>query len=204
MTFDIILVTWNRRLYTQATVASLISSGAYRDCERFIIVDNHSTEDGMMDFLDDMAHMKKVFIVRRPQNDGWGMAVNDVLGLSRAQYLFVSNNDVDYDLGFHQKMFKSFEEHPDIGILAVWHHTAHGAPTNAVNDEYFHEWDNVPAIGWMMPKKAMEKCGFLEENGPCFEKGGNGEDTSYAIKMKSWGYLVGTPATDVGHHRDGY
>lgn len=203
-TFDIIMVVWNRKEYTQRTVASLISSGAFRDCERFIIVDNHSTEEGMDDFLKDMADLKKTFVIRRPQNDGWAMAVNDALGLSRAQYLMVSNNDVEYSLGFHQKMFNAFEKYPKIGLLGAWRHTSHGFFVNGIKDEVFREMDDVPAVCWLMPKRAMETIGMLHERGPCFTKGGNGEDSHYVNMTRQAGFLVGVTGEDVATHLDGY
>jgi len=201
-TYDIILVTFNRVDYTKRTVASLISSGAYAGCQRFIIVDNHSLEEGMTEFLDNMAKYEKMFIVRRPTNDGWGMAVNDALGMSRAEYIFLSNNDVEYSPGFMERLFEIFKAHTEIGILGVWRHTSHNFMANVWAD--FREMDNVPAIGWLLPKKAMEVVGMLPEKGACLTRGGNGEDTEYVLRMKAAGYLVGVPAQDLAVHIDGY
>ena len=205
MKFDIILTSWNRLEYLKRTVASLISSGAFEAAERVIIVDNGSTEEGVHAFLEDLRRERGAFLVLLPHNRGWGTAVNDALGLSRAPYLFVSNNDVDYStVGFHETMLKIFENQPNIGILGVWRHTGHGLVRNGVQTELFNEMDNVPAVGWMMPKVAMEKVGMLPEHGPCFTKGGNGEDTSYVNRMKEAGFLVGVPKQDIAIHIDGY
>jgi GT2 family glycosyltransferase len=203
-TFDIILTVWNRLEYTKRTVASLIESGAYDACQRFIVVDNHSLELDMDSFLNDLMHYQKVFILRRPQNDGWGAAVNDAIGLSRAEYVFLSNNDVEYTSEFYKRMFESFEHHPMIGILGVWRHTGHGFTKDGINDEWFRDMDNVPAVGWMLPKKAMEAVGMLPEHGPCPKRGGNGEDTEYVGRMKENGFLVGVLKEDIANHFDGY
>ena len=207
--FDIILAVWNRIGHTKRTLASLIDSGAVADCERLIIVDNFSTEEGMKELLDDM-HLNmpgvsgKVWLIRRGRNDGWGAAVNDALGCSRAPYVLISNNDVDYTNEFHKKLFTVLENQPNIGILGVWRHTSHGFVKDGVMNESFREMDNIPAVGWMMPKEAMMKVGLLPEHGPCLTKGGNGEDTGYVMKMKEAGYLTGVPKEDVATHIDGY
>ncbi len=210
--FDIILTVWNRLDYTKRTVASLISSGAVHECERFIIVDNRSTEEGMKEFLHDLyANMPeisgKVWLLRRGKNDGWATAVNDALGLSRAQYILLSNNDVLYTYEFHKRMFEVFTQLPKIGILGVWRHTGHDfvrSNHGGVQTAWFREMDNVPAVGWMLNKKAMQEVGMLDELGPCLTKGGNGEDTKYVNRMKAAGWLVGVPIEDVATHIDGY
>lgn len=206
--FDIILTVWNRLEYTKRTVASLITSGAVKDCERFIVVDNRSTEEGMEAFLNDIYNMPdvggKLWLIRRGKNDGWGTAVNDALGCSRAPLLFVSNNDVEYSVDFHRRAFDIFAHQPNIGILGVWRHTAHGYVRGGVQNDWFREMDNVPAVGWFMPKEAMQKIGMLPEHGPCFTKGGNGEDTTYVLRMKAAGFLTGVPKEDIAKHFDGY
>ena len=202
--FDIIVTTYDRLDYTRKTIGSLIASGAHGACERFIIVDNHSTVEGMESFLNDMSHYQKVFILRRPLNEGWAAAVNDALGLSQAEYVLLSNNDVQYTEGFWIHMFDAIKQNPSIGILAGWRHTAHGLVAGGVQNESFDEMDNVPAVCWLMPKKAMADVGMLNVHGPCATKGGNGEDTDYVMRMKWKGYLTGATKQDVCTHMDGY
>lgn len=201
-TFDIILTTFNRVEYTRRTVGSLIKSGALEKCQRFIVVDNGSTEEGMESFLNSLMQFQKVFIIRRSKNDGWGSAVNDALGLSRAEYVFISNNDVEYTPDFMERMFSVYEKNPGIGILGVWRHTAHGFTGYQGND--FLDMTDVPAVGWLIPKDALEKVGMFPEKGPCLTKGGNGEDSDMVQRMKAVGFLVGVPTEDVAIHIDGY
>ena len=215
--FDILLTNWNRLDYLKRTIASLITSGVIHKCERFIIVDNASTEAGVKDFLEDMKRNYRAYIVSLPENKGWGSAVNSGLGLSRAPYLFLTNNDVEYKEGFMEQMFDVFnhsmsipsgrEVPKGIGILGVWRHTAHGF--SEIQTPYFREMDNVPAVGWLIPKIAMEEIGMLPEHGPCDTKGGNGEDTAYVMRMKEKGFLVGIPTVAVeedklANHIEGY
>lgn len=220
--FDIIMTVWNRKGYTARTLASLIDSGAVNDCERLIIVDNCSTEEGMYEALDSIykdtpAVSGKVWLLRRAKNDGWASGVNDALGLSRSPYLLLINNDVEFTMDFHHKMLALITTpvwmRPDgkgekgIGLLGAWRHTSHGfvAPEhNGIQASGFREMDNVPAVAWMLSKRAMIEVGMLKENGPCMTKGGNGEDTDYVNRMKEQGWLVGVPTEDVATHLDGY
>lgn len=206
--FDIILTVFNRVEYTKRTIATLVSSGAFAQCQRLIIVDNHSTEEGMAQFLDAMKQYKGTYVIHRPRNDGWATAVNDALGLSRAEYVLISNNDVEYSVGFMEKMFKTYKMSyegsiPKLGILGVWRHTSHSFINGWTLPE-FREMTDVPAVGWLLPKKAMEVVGMLPEHGPCLTKGGNGEDSKYVQQMKAAGFLVGVLPEDVAVHIDGY
>lgn len=207
-TFDIILTVWNRLAYTKRTLGSLVASGALERCDRLIIVDNLSTEEGMTQFLLDFPNMStfpsKVFLLRRARNDGWAMAVNDALGLSRAQNLLIINNDVEFDEGFDQTMLASLEAHPGVGLLGAWRHTSHGFVEDGLQAPDFREMGDVPAVAWMLRKQAMQDVGMLEEHGPCLTKGGNGEDSAYVTAMKAHGWLVGVTGKDVAHHIDGY
>lgn len=203
-TFDIILVSWNRKDYLKRTVASLIQSGAYSACERFIVIDNHSMDTGISEFLDVLRGYQKTFVITRPDNDGWATAVNDAIGVSRAKYVLVCNNDVEFEPQFMDRMFEAIDHHPKIGILGVWRHTSHGFKVNGVYDRWFREMDDVPAVAWLMPKSAMQVVGMLPEKGVCLTKGGNGEDSGYVNMMKDAGFMVGVPAFDIGTHIDGY
>lgn len=203
--FDIIITSWNRLDYLKRTIASLIRCGTFNKATRVIIVDNGSQEEGLKLFLLDLQKMPNVFLVLKPENRGWGAAVNDALGLSRSEFLFVSNNDVDYFTpDFQDRMFEVFQNQPNIGILGVWRHIGHGFVNGGAQNEWFREMDNVPAVGWMMPKRAMEMVGMLPEHGPCLTKGGNGEDTAYVNRMKEKGFFTGVLKEDIARHIDGY
>lgn len=207
--FDIIITVWNRLDHTKRTIASLIATGIMADCARFIVVDNRSTEEGMQEFLDDLwKHTPetagKMFLLKRSRNEGWGIAVNDALGLSRAEYVLLINNDVEFAQDAIKQALESFAHQSNIGILALWRHTAHGFVHGGVQNEWFREMDNVPAVAWFMAKSVMQVVGMLPEHGPCLTKGGNGEDTGYVGRMKQMGYLTGVPAHDLATHIDGY
>ena len=212
--FDIILTSWNRFEFLKRTIGSLVDSGAINDCERFIIVDSGSTEEGVIEFLKQIQDQYGAFLVLKPHNHGWGAATNDGLGLSRAPYLLRVDNDVEFEHDFHRTMLDIFAHQKNIGLLGVWKHIYHGLTNMTVGkdgqkrfgiqNEWFRETDDVPGVGWMMPKAAMEKCGMFPEHGVCLTKGGNGEDSAYVQKMKQAGFLTGVPVKDVAVHITGY
>ena len=204
---------WNRLGYSKRTIASLIDSGAALGCERFIIVDNCSTEEGITEFLNDMytniiGISGKVFILRRAKNDGWAAAVNDAINLSRSEYVLLCNNDAEFKPDFMEKAFdviaKTEAATARIGILGLWRHTSHGDAKGGIKTSIFVETDDSPGVAWLLWKPAMIEIGMLTEKGPAMKKGGNGEDTDYVLKMKAAGYLVGSPVPDLAVHIDGY
>lgn len=214
--FDIIITVWNRKGYTARTLASLINSGAIEQCDRFIIVDNCSTEEGMYEAMDAIYKdtpgvSGKVFLLRRAKNDGWATSVNDAINLSRAEYVLLLNNDEEFEMDFMQKAFAVIgnveawtQGTKKIGILGLWRHTSHGDKAGGVKTNMFVETDDSPAVAWLMSKEAMIQVGMLTEKGPCMERGGNGEDSDYTRRMKEAGFLVGSPIPDLAHHIDGY
>lgn len=197
--FDIILVVYNRLDYTKRTIASLISSGAHENCERFIIVDNRSSESGIRPFMLDLAGFQRTFVLYRSRNDGWATAVNDCLGMSRAPYLFLLNNDVEFKYGFYEQMIETMENNP-LSLLGGWRHKDHSVTAEHHN---YDEMTDIPAVCWLLNKASMEMGGMLEERGPCSTKGGNGEDSEYVQRMAKYGQ-VGATKQDVAHHIDGY
>lgn len=202
--FDVIMVTRNRLEYTKRTIASLLESDAAKRWRRFIIVDNGSTEDGMIKFLLNLKEQYGVFLLLRPRNEGWATAVNDSLNLSFASHVLLTNNDVIYDKDFAAQATQTFMRHNDIGILGVWRHTSHGQVREGIVTDHFIEMDDVPAVGWFLSKLAMQDVGLLTVKGPSDTKGGNGEDTTYVQRMKEKGYKTGVRPKDIAVHIDGY
>jgi glycosyltransferase involved in cell wall biosynthesis len=200
---SIIITVHNRLEYTKRTLESLFASVPWA---RFFIIDNDSTEAGMYEYLKSVAG-KNVKVIMNGNNEGWGASVNEAIRLMdiefpiKTEFLLISNNDVVYQKDWFQKLFALYEKYPKVGIMGVWKHTAHGTR------EDFGDMvskDNMPAVGWLLKRSVMSRLGFLPEHGPCETKGGNGEDTGYAMRALEQGYLVAAPKEDVAVHIDGY
>ena len=195
----ILIVTHNRLEYTKRTVESLKRTVPYA---RMFIYDNNSTEEGMSAYLISEECPADVFL--NHQNEGWGYAVNYLTKFvpnSGNEIVLISNNDVEYHDGWYERCLALYEKYPNIGILGVWKHIAHGVKED-LGDLIIK--DQMPAVGWLFKKQILEDIGPIVEHGPCATKGGNGEDVDYCIRAEQKGYWVCGPKEDVATHLDGF
>ena len=196
----VVMTTWNRADYTIKTFKSLLETVPKA---KFIIVDNNST-DGTKELLQ-QADSKHTFIIR-DKNEGWGVAINEALAYIdyhnlKADYILLSNNDVEYSEDWYSKAITLYEKYPQIGILGLWKHKNHG-----VYKDYgdLVTKDQMPATCWLLKPQTIKDLGPLAEHGECLMKGGNGEDVDYCIKAENFGYWVAGPVPDLAQHLDGY
>jgi len=199
----VIMVTHNRLEYTAKTLESLIKTVPLAN---IYVMDNDSSEE-MKDFLKNYTSMSSITRVHLlPKNQGWGSAVNRGLELVEQyfgglrDYVLVSNNDVEYFDGWLDTCIGLYEKYPQIGILGVWKHNAHGVLEDK-GDLIIK--DQMPAVGWLLKPENIKKIGAFPEHGPCATKGGNGEDVEYCIRCAQQGLLVCGPKDDVADHFDG-
>ena len=197
----IIIITHNRLDYPKRTLESLLKTVPLAS---FVVYDNAST-DATRGYLDYMAriHSNINFCVDI-KNLGWGAAVNFVMRaypVLDKDYLLISNNDVEYHDRWYEKCLELYIKYPKIGILGVWQHTAHG-----IREDFgdLVVKDTTPAVGWLLKPNIVKEIGAFPENGPCYTKGGNGEDVGYTIMAQNKGYWVVNPKNDVANHITGY
>ncbi len=170
---------------------------------RILIWDNKSDQD-MVDFLKSLKTPFVSGIEFSKSNIGWGTAVNRMIGWLKywpADYVLISNNDVEYKDGWFEKLVDLYEKYPNIGIMGVWKHTSHGV---RIDHGDLVEKDDMPAVGWLMKRSVLDDIGVFPEKGPCSTKGGNGEDSHYVNLAREKGYWVAAPKEDVATHIDGY
>jgi glycosyltransferase involved in cell wall biosynthesis len=201
----VIVITHNRLEYTKRTIDSLLRTVPKAN---FVIFDNASTEEGFKEYLENLyINNKFQFIVGGfYENMGWGKAVNEALkealrGADKDDLILLSNNDVEYFDGWFEQCTALYEKYPQIGILGVWKHTAHGIIEDKGD---LIVKDQMPAVGWLMQQDKLKQIGTFPEHGPCDTKGGNGEDVTYCIMAAQKGFLVAAPKEDVANHIDGY
>lgn len=195
----VIMVTHNRLEYSKRTLASIIRTVPHA---RIFIYDNDSTEEGMQQWLTDTIQDGVSEIYYSAENKGWAGAVNSVLEEGPLnEFILLTNNDVEYYDGWYEKLLSLYEKYPQVGIMGVWKHRAHGVSKDHGD---LVEKDDMPATGWLMKKSILDDVGPIPERGPCSTKGGNGEDTNYVNMVKQKGYLIGAPKEDVAIHIDGY
>lgn len=197
----IVVITHNRLEYTKRTIESLLKTCPQGT--RFLVWDNKSDEPGMGEYLSSFAinDPHDSLITLSSTNAGWGAAVNQALRDVKTEFVLISNNDVVYHPQWYETCLELYKNHPDLGILGVWKHTAHGVRAD-LGDMLVK--DNMPAVGWLMKMSVIHDIGAFPEHGPSDIKGGNGEDTGYVIKAQEKRYLVAGPKEDVATHIDGY
>lgn len=204
---SIIVITHNRLDYTQRTLDSLLTTTP--GDTKFVINDNCSDEAGMQEYLKGLAYIDyalkgpahQITVLRRDENRGWGVAVNEALNHVDTEFILISNNDCVYEKGWYEKLIALYEKYPKIGIMGVWQHIAHGTRED-LGDLLVK--DDMPAVGWLLKRSVIDDIGPFAEHGPCLTKGGNGEDVNYTIRAHEKGYLVACPKPDVANHIDGY
>ena len=116
----VIIVSYQRLEYTKRTLQSILDTTPdVSQCE-VVIVDNHSTEEGVVEYLSKMfANNKKLTVVFNPENNGWGSAINLVfrtLDWKSFDYILFSNNDVIYKPNWFEEAEKLMTKYPQIGI----------------------------------------------------------------------------------------
>lgn len=204
---SIIVVTHNRLHYTQRTIESLNQTVPN---SRIVVIDNNSTEAGMKEYLvslstnfksKDYGLIPPAFVIFNKENLGWAAAVNIALKHCITEYILVSNNDCIYSPGWYEKCLALYNKYEKIGILGVWKHRSHGVRQD-LGDLVIK--DDMPAVGWLLKRSLINIVGAFTEKGPCFTKGGNGEDTTYVLRTQEKGFVVAAPKEDVAQHIDGY
>ena len=85
------------------------------DAGELVVVDNGST-DGSPDVVRD--EHPRALLIERPDNPGFGAAVNEGVHRSTADWILVLNNDVTLRAGSLAAMLRAAETGPDVGAVA--------------------------------------------------------------------------------------
>ena len=75
-----------------------------------LIIDNGST-DGSAEIIREFKKNKKVKIILKNKNLGWGDTFRLTLKLAKGKYLFIHHSDNEYDLNLTKKMFRLCEKY---------------------------------------------------------------------------------------------
>ncbi|MHA1285321.1 MAG: glycosyltransferase family 2 protein [Promethearchaeota archaeon] len=75
----------------------------------FIVVDNHS-QDSTVDIIKSYNEYINLQLIEENQNLGFGEACNKAASLANGKYLFITNQDVEFDSDFFIKIEKIYQE----------------------------------------------------------------------------------------------
>lgn len=196
---NIVMTVFNRLDYTKRTIESLVKTVPEA---KILVYDNASTEEGIHEYLRNIQN-ENISVIFSQINEGFGTGMNEAISLlsEDRKYILLSNNDAEYFEGWYDTCIGLHEKYPQIGILGVWKHTAHGIIEDK-GDLIIK--DQMPAVGFLMTSARLKEIGEFPQHGPCSTKGGNGEDVGFCIKTFNLGYWVCAPKDDVANHFDGY
>ncbi|MFA6048252.1 MAG: glycosyltransferase [Parcubacteria group bacterium] len=208
---SIIIPTYNNLFFTQLIIG-LIQQTTKIEYE-LIIVDNHSTEDGMQKYFDwleksvELNLFSKIKIFKNDENLGvakaWNIGIKEAFG----KYIAVLNNDIVIDNDCLQRMVKILDENENIWCLSpVFTHKAmpdnwHQKAMQIKNDQ---KQIGNGATGFFfifrqdcIKKLAQPKQGyFIDEQ---FDKLWY-EDTDLFMRFKNAGHAPQTTTNVLIHH----
>jgi len=209
MTCDIVMAVWNNLDLTKRCIDSMIKN---TDIDhRLIIIDNASNDEtkryleGLRDKIGE-----KVLLVRNNANLGFVKAMNQGLGLSRAPYICLINNDTIVTKGWLAEMIAAAQSSPRIGLISPSSNTLGQNPDKGESIDAYAERIRKEAgicaeIGsshgfcMMIKRELIEKIGVFDE----IYGMGNFEDTDYSRRAIKEGYICVRACRAYVYHEEG-
>ena len=106
----VVVVNWNGGDHNLRAIRSLLDQGLPQ--EAIVFVDNGSTDGSREKVLAAFAELR---LIANPSNLGFGDGVNQGMRLALeegAEYVFLSNNDIEFPPGTLPILLRSFERNP--------------------------------------------------------------------------------------------
>jgi len=121
-----------------------------------IVVDNGST-DGSVEMVKE--EFPQVKLIENRENLGFARANNQAIKRSRGKYILLFNPDTVFRVNSLDKMIKSMDNHPEIGILGCRVLNADGTiqPSNNSFPNLFTEFLRVLQLKRMVPSVKLRK-----------------------------------------------
>lgn len=110
--FDIIIVNYNSTPCLIDCLHSVYSS--FIDGTVNIFIQDNSLRDETPDIRN---HFRDIHITFNPKNIGFAAGINQGIGLSRSEYIFILNPDTIISSTFFMPMIEYMDKHPDVGIV---------------------------------------------------------------------------------------
>ncbi len=116
MKLSVIIVNFNHKYFPKLAVEALEKAKTSFDFE-IIVVDNHSTDEESLGFLEAAHEAKRLTLIKSPQNVGFGRGNNLGVAASSGEYLFFHNPDLTVNVESLQQMVDYLEKNKTIGLL---------------------------------------------------------------------------------------
>ena len=199
---SIVIVTCNRREFTQKTLESIFANTDYPNYE-VIILDNGSS-DGTVAYLEKLEnHPRIAHIIYFKSNQGKGRAANRGFKLAKGDYLIGLDDDVIVPQGWLGTMIAALDAIPNVGWLCMnFKNLPQDIFTPATERKFgkikVHTPHSVGGQCVAMPRSTFQKIGgYIEQNYY------GGVDSEYNMRARKHGLLTGYVVDVVGFHLGG-
>ncbi len=209
MQCDIIIPVWNQINFTKDCIDSILNNTDIS--YRLIIIDNASDNETAR-YLESLKSIDnlQVSLIRNDKNLGFVKAVNEGIGLSKASYICILNNDTIVTKGWLKTMIDIANISKDIGIVNpssnnLGQRPVKGEPLGAYVEEIRKESGRFielgSAIGFCMliKKEVIQRVGLFDE----VYGMGNFEDTDFSRRAIKEGYRCVRACGAYVYHREG-
>jgi GT2 family glycosyltransferase len=189
MKCDIIIPIWNQIAFTKECISSIFNNTKYP--YSLILIDNASS-DGTGEYLKSLKGPDglEINIIFNKDNLGFVKAVNQGLGLSKAPYVCILNNDTVAAPGWLERMIDFAASHKDVGLV----NPRCDGHLNTPIDEYakslekykgeYMEMNQCHGFAMLVKRELIDRIGCLDE---AYGIGGY-DDTDYSIRAHKAGY----------------
>lgn len=209
MEISVIIVSFNTKKLTLATIESLYKEASDLDFE-IIAIDNNS-QDGSVEMLRRCSKNSNFKLIENDKNMGFAFANNQGIKIAKGKYIFLLNSDTVVKKGALQKLLAFAKKHFDAGVVGPKLLNADGSvqpsvlrfPTiiNAIKEYWFgQKWlfekyapkanrpvevDSAVGAAFLITPEALKKVGKLDEKYFFYF-----EDIDYCKRTKEAGLKV--------------
>lgn len=111
---DVVIVNYKTKDYTKSAVESVL----HEKCLVKVIVVDNDSGDGSIEYLKDYFKGKKVEIVARDKNDGFGAGNNAGIRRATSEYVFCLNSDAEIEQESLDSLVAEMQKDSRLGLLA--------------------------------------------------------------------------------------
>lgn len=163
---DLLLLTYNRRLYTEMTLLSLLSSTDFIDVN-FWIWDNHSTDStvGFLKKIQELYPDKISKVIFCTENRGQTYAQNEFIKNTSGDYVIKIDNDLWFERDWLSKSIEFMEKYSEIGCLSpVKMIEDKSILMGKINEICCYERDKEVGGVAIIPRRIINELGLLRED----------------------------------------
>ncbi len=215
---SVITVNFNQQIVTEELLNSIYKKNTYTPLE-IIVVDNGSVDNPLPKW---QQKFPGVQFIRSEVNLGFAGGNNLAIKKAKGEYLFLVNNDTEFEENLIEFLADSLEQNPDAGIVSPKihyfgnSHIIQYAGYTKINyftarnrcigqyemdkgqyDNFIGETAYIHGAAMMIRKEAIDKAGMMAENFFLYY-----EEYDWCEKMKRAGYKIYLNTNALIYHKE--